>query len=125
LTYNSYLCGMKIFSFLLSIYIFCLAIMPCSDIHLVLHEIEHSSAYHNDYESQDNRDHSEDSDNHCSPFCTCSCCHTSINFEFGSKNVLVSTKFVLVSRVDNTFLYYDSPSSTYRNTIWQPPKVNA
>ncbi|MBK9993524.1 MAG: hypothetical protein IPP01_05920 [Saprospiraceae bacterium] len=36
-----------------------------------------------------------------------------------------STIFVQVSRDDNTFLYYDSPSSTFLNTIWQPPKVNA
>lgn len=115
---------MKIFSFLLSIYIFCLAILPCSDIHLVINDSEHTT-YHAENESHDTHDHSEDSDNHCSPFCTCTCCHTSINFEFGSKSVLVSRKFVQVSTVDNTFLYYDSPSTTYRNTIWQPPKVNA
>ena len=113
---------MKIFSFLLSIYIFCLAVLPCSDIHLVLEESKHSVAYQDDHESHD---HNQNKEQHCSPFCTCTCCHTSINVEFGSRNVLVSTKFVQVSRVDNTFLYYDSPSSTFLNTIWQPPKVNA
>jgi hypothetical protein len=113
---------MKFFSLILSVYIFCLAIMPCNDMHLLLEESKQAIAHHDDHTTHD---HDQDTEKHCSPFCTCTCCHTSVNFEFGSKNVLVSTKFVQVSRVDNTFLYYDSPSSTYRNTIWQPPKVNA
>ena len=113
---------MKLFSLILTVYIFCLAIMPCSDIHLVLNEVEHSAAYHSDHESHD---HNQNKEQHCSPFCTCTCCHTLINFEFGNKDIIPVKLFVQISTDDNTFLYYDSPSSTYRNTIWQPPKVNA
>lgn len=115
---------MKIFSFILSIYIFCLAILPCDDIHLVLNEVGHSAAYHNDHESQDKHEHSEGSDNHCSPFCSCTCCHSPVTFELIFKTSPNSIAYVQVSRDDNTFLYYDSPSSTFLNTIWQPPKIN-
>ena len=84
INYMTYFCRMKIFSFLLSIYLFCLAIMPCSDIYLVLNEVEHSAAYHSDHESHD---HNQNKEQHCSPFCTCTCCHTLINFEFGNKDI--------------------------------------
>lgn len=118
---KAYFCSMKLFSFILSIYIFCLAIMPCSDFHIVLNESEYSVAYQEDHESHD---HDQNKDEHCSPFCICTCCHTPMNFEFGQKDVVSSIPYTQVSTDDNTFMYYDSPSSSYLNTIWQPPKVN-
>lgn len=96
--------------------------MPCNDIQLVLNESEHSVTYHDDHESHGQ---SQNKDSHCSPFCTCTCCHTPMNFQFGQKDVVTSIPHTPVSTDDNTFLYYDSPSSTYLNTIWQPPKLNA
>jgi hypothetical protein len=113
---------MKLFSLILSVYIFCLAVMPCSDIHLVLEESKQAIAHHDDHTTHD---HDQDTEKHCSPFCTCTCCHTPINFEFGIKNFVPDILYVEISTDEITFLYYDSPSTAYRNTIWQPPKVNA
>lgn len=95
--------------------------MPCTDIQMVLNEFEHSVAYHDDHESHD---HDQNKDQHCSPFCTCTCCHTPMNFQFDIKDAVPAILFVQISTDDNTFLYYDSPSSSYLNSIWQPPKFN-
>jgi hypothetical protein len=105
---------MKTFSFIFALYILSLAVMPCKDFHPVLNEAPHATEYHAEHEPNDTHDHNEDSDNHCSPFCICTCCHTSINFELSFKTSPDFTIFVQVSTDDNTFLYYDSPSSTYQ-----------
>lgn len=95
--------------------------MPCSDIHFAFNESDHTTTYHDEHESHD---HNHDKDTQCSPFCTCTCCHTPMNFETGRQNLMTNPLLVNVSTDDNTLLYYDCPSSSYLNTIWQPPKIN-
>ena len=64
---------MKIFAFILSVYIIWLTAIPCIDVAKdnTVNKIELSK------QNQDNR-HQDDSD-HCSPFCTCNCCQS--NFD--------------------------------------------
>ena len=67
--------------------------------------------------------HNEDSDDNCSPFCICNCCHTVlasldfIPFEIKqSKVVVVSQK---IAPRNYTLI------SNYYSSIWDPPKFKA
>lgn len=57
-------------------------------------------------------------DEHCSPLCHCSCCHTSVVFfhlDLGTPNA-EEPQSILVA-VEHQFL------SAYSHNIWQPPKI--
>jgi len=103
---------MKTFAIILSLYVLALSAIPCIDIHkdMAKSQIEIS---------QNNQDaHNQGDKDHCSPFCTCNCCATSViilehlvqldSFSFFEKQYFP---------VSSTFFDYSLAS------IWQPPKI--
>jgi len=103
---------MKIFAYILSVYILALIATPCIDGHQdnALQKIEQTST------TTDN--HSTDGD-HCSPFCTCQCCASPIVFQY------YIVQFNCFSFSEKHFSGYQSAyiSSPY-SLIWQPPKIS-
>ena len=64
---------MRFTAFVFSIYIFALALMPCSD------NADHS--HNGDNQIAITQTHSDTAEHHadmCSPFCLCQCCQTSV-----------------------------------------------
>jgi len=103
---NIYLCNVKWTPFILCMYIFCLAISPCTDgANDCKDKVEH-------------HDHSEDHDDGCTPFCTCSCCGSLFAFSDVERDFNYSTVFS--ERIQSySFHYFGS----YLEEIWHPPTV--
>ncbi len=106
--FDSYPCVVKAISFILSIFILSMVLMPCADTPI--------DGVASDMGIQETEDHNE-SDHHdlCSPFCTCHCCHTHITqhytFCLGELTFFKSNPtekpFLLVSRI--SFSIWDPP----------------
>ena len=118
-----YLCVlMKIATNILTIYMFALSLIPCSDggggiVEIANHffGIEHQHV-------SDHEQHSKGcGDDTCSPFCVCNCCSISVNIptniDFHDKYImLVSTK--IPSYKSNFY------PSGFNASIWQPPRFS-
>ncbi|OFX27961.1 MAG: hypothetical protein A2X08_15710 [Bacteroidetes bacterium GWA2_32_17] len=101
---------MKIFGYILSIYILTLLAYPCQDdCSYLLTNNTNNSANHN---------HNEQDCNSCSPFCTCNCCHVSTIISFNAIINKASTIPVLIN-----VIYKESFIKDIFFTIWQPPKL--
>ncbi|WP_341224783.1 DUF6660 family protein [uncultured Arcticibacterium sp.] len=106
---------MKIFTFILSIYITALTLVPCSDG--LAHKAENMSSEI----SMNHQDHNHpgQSQDDCSTFCSCACC--------GSLVVLPTTYHISQARVDlsssYTFLYTFDYSFDYNKGVWHPPCI--
>ena len=103
---------MKIFVFILSIYIFGLNAMPCFDVP------EDNALQKTELTQSANNHRHQDSD-HCSPFCTCSCCVTPIicqNYIIELNNLAIHTKHITE--------YKSIYAPTLYSSIWQPPKIS-
>jgi hypothetical protein len=59
----------------------------------------------------------------CSPFCICSCCHFSTAYQF--KSFSVTNKIEVSAILRANFSYRNPYSQAYKNSIWQPPKLNS
>lgn len=89
--------------------------MPCSDMH------NSCNAKNNLTNKETSHNHDSDSDDHCSPFCTCSCCSSTVSF-------IPITTF----QIEQTIVFGDSSphlllddaiKSNFFGNIWQPPKI--
>jgi len=112
---------MKVFSYILALYMVVLFIMPCAD----MYERE-SFQNHNHSEElvhQDSHDHSEAKDI-CSPFCLCGCCGmvSGIVLQWNVYNLVKAKTFDLPKP---TVYYTSILISRDLERIWQPPKINA
>lgn len=69
--------------------------------------------------SIDEHDHENESGHadHCSPFCTCSCCHS--NFLSTGGNLELPIEFPEKDAVPRVA----EPLSSFLDRIWQPPKA--
>jgi hypothetical protein len=105
---------MKIFVFIVSVYIMALSVMPCLDSFTC--EGEKSSATISGI-----HDHSEDEGDLCSPFCICSCCGCS--FVGVNIPVFFSQSLKTVEQRINV-PYYSQFNSSYYHSFWQPPKLS-
>lgn len=103
---------MRSFAFILSLYLMVLTAIPCIDV-------AQDAAMHRAGVSQPVQDtHHHSEADHCSPFCTCNCCATSVIvqdhhlrldcFSFAGKQYFPR----LTSLVSEPFA-----------SIWQPPKI--
>ncbi|MEI6061465.1 MAG: DUF6660 family protein [Bacteroidota bacterium] len=103
---------MKLPAFILSLYILIFTVIPCVDV------MQDNAPGRTEvsHQKQDNN-HKSDAD-HCSPFCTCNCCSTS----------------VIVQEYQLRLSYFPFTQKQYINTscdqssdthapIWQPPKI--
>lgn len=110
---------MKLFFFILGIYILALQTMPCADIYeknllQQKHFIELLSL---------DSDHSHASDNDlCSPFCICNCCGVISGFILEDGAVPIPKIYSLLSLSLTGYMSKFSPN--YFGEIWQPPQIH-
>ena len=106
---------MKFFAYIMAFYILVLSVVPCSDVHNDCKDKKSKT------ELTQNHDHKQDKDDHCSPFCTCTCCATSVvAIDFTLFQIKKPTDFTISQKVairNFSFL------SNFFGNIWQPPKI--
>jgi hypothetical protein len=109
----SYLSPVKLTCFIFTLYLACLAVYPCSDRYTCADEKKAGITI------VDTTDHDHDANesDHCTPFCICSCCSTSMQ-------ATALLNIDLQQTTHNTvFIPYREnyiPNSSH--SIWQPPK---
>ncbi|MFC6269488.1 DUF6660 family protein [Frigoriflavimonas asaccharolytica] len=106
---------MRLFTFFFSIYLFALAVVPCADAMTIHEQFSQNSEF-----SQTDQ-HSENHQDLCTPFCTCSCCGISLDIKFASvflKFPEAKSEFYKIIANRQTSLF-----SNYNGSIWQPPKI--
>ncbi|AZA87613.1 hypothetical protein EG349_12835 [Chryseobacterium shandongense] len=108
---------MKIFVILFSIYFLALSVMPCTDACDI--NISNSSKSEFTKISNDQTNYKDV----CSPFCSCACCHTVVNFTFQSFKI--SETKPSFGKQQKFPLWAFNFISSYHGHIWQPPKINA
>jgi len=89
--------------------------MPCADM-----EINSPAHKTSQFSSEENHSHDKKTDL-CSPFCACNCCgvqvlsyHPNVDFIFPAGLFSIS---LLVPNYDSVF------SSSFFESIWQPPQI--
>ncbi len=103
---------LKLFTIILSIYVTCLALVPCSDFENI------QSGQELSVEATHDHDHPDNCNDSCTPFCMCACCHT---------NVVVNKE-----EVDNTLnlitpdstlhdFYTEMETTPYLHVLFHPP----
>lgn len=99
---------MRHIAFILSLYVLVLIAIPCVDVQIA----SSGSA------TQSEQHHHENEGDHCSPFCTCSCCATAVIFMDFAVQL---SSFSLVEKQYSFYCagFYDGPEVN----IWQPPKI--
>ncbi len=106
---------MKIFTFILSIYITALSLVPCSDG--FAHKPENNSS--EIILKQETHNHPSNSEDDCSTFCSCACC--------GSLVVLPTIYHISQATVDlsssYSFHYTFDYSFNYNKGVWHPPCI--
>jgi hypothetical protein len=110
---------MKPFCFIFNLYFLALSLMPCSDVH------EMNAPASAEFASLVANEHSdcphETGDDHCSPFCTCSCCGQVIAqskaFKWQFKPIIPEMKG------KSAFHYAFDWQNGHLNSIFRPPQV--
>ncbi len=111
-----HLSNMKWKTTILLIYILGLLLVPCSDVY-------NNCADSISYQKEVSHNHNDDQDDHCTPFCQCSCCSVSVvkfNFkmpEFNFQQPIIILKKIVIK--DCQII------SRYSGSIWEPPKFFA
>ncbi len=105
---------MKFFALIFTFYMLGLACLPCSDIDECITKTDTTITNHSNQHGHNKVV------KHCSPFCICACCATSIVFH---KIVNYTTHKVTIISVKYPFYpnFYLTHSTS---NIWQPPKNN-
>jgi hypothetical protein len=103
---------MKLFACMLSLYLMALTAIPCVDVprDSTLHRIELSK------NTSSSHQHEKD---HCSPFCSCSCCASTVIYQ--THTIQFNSFPPLIRLVSgNVSAFYPS----FHTAIWQPPKFS-
>jgi hypothetical protein len=102
---------LKVIAIILSFFIFCLAITPCSDARTC--DADAST----ELIGADTHDHSTDEHDACTPFCTCQCC--GITFTFSE----ISLEFETLCEPNYPYIfdYSFNYQRDYLDRIWHPP----
>ncbi len=85
-----------------------LSSVPCSD------EVNETD---NSIQAENHSDHSEDE---CTPFCTCACCGIAIPFEV----LFFEDIHINTSVISHTFRYQTNFTQGYITSIWHPPATS-
>ncbi|MDH7445554.1 DUF6660 family protein [Aquimarina sp. 2201CG14-23] len=102
---------MKLFAFILSIFILCSTLTPCSDAFNEEHQ--------NEVSLDDTHDHSKDKDDSCPSICICACCGVTITYE-SFQQISIDSKTIIISKAD--VVYQSEYAFYYFPAIWQPPQ---
>lgn len=105
---------MKYFIVLFVIYLTGMMVLPCSDAFNECNtaKIQLRSSY--------DHSHNTDSNDNCSPFCNCNCCHTMVDASFLLQPSTLESPFIISKKYP---LIHEGFVSNYYGNIWQPPKV--
>ncbi|QBN17908.1 DUF6660 family protein [Flavobacterium nackdongense] len=107
---------MKIFTFILSLYLMALSCLPCADVEVnsLAHSASTVAANHENHSDQNSFDL-------CAPFCVCNCCgqhilnyNQEITFEFRKIPTEITTQIPT---------YKSILASNFFGSIWQPPQI--
>ena len=101
---------MKVIALILSIFLFALSIIPCSDG-------ETCEAEQKEISDSQEHDHSKDSTDHCSPFCICACCSVSVPLE----EEIAGTNYLHPGFEEGNASYSFIYAFTYLQAVWRPP----
>ncbi|MEK7857253.1 MAG: hypothetical protein AAB288_14270 [Acidobacteriota bacterium] len=109
---------MRVFCFIFIVYIFVLLAQPCQD---AFGDLDTSGHKKDAVAHVDRPAPSDEHSDECSPFCICSCCGHQTAARFPSASMSMKADHVLISADISD---YTAPStSTFQNSIWQPPKA--
>ncbi len=118
-TYILVFLKMRILTFILSIFVFAMAIMPCEDS---MDSAVSENVLQAHFE-EPLHDHSRNGKDGCTAFCICQCCGTSITipslYTFSDLN-----KIVLYSYLFHYSSYSSPYSFDYFNRVWHPPTLS-
>lgn len=115
-----YICTMKLFCYIFSLYFLALSGLPCTDNE---HEVA-PPQYLTENISQNDHNHEDHShcNDFCSPFCSCACCGMTISFQKTFNYTVKSRPTLLPIAVEN-FSYQSLNSLQYLQGVFQPPQV--
>ncbi|MBC7426507.1 MAG: hypothetical protein H7321_08220 [Bacteroidia bacterium] len=105
----------KAFIILFSLYILTLSVWTCSDSDNECMKDADKT------ELASTHTHHNDSDDTCSPFCTCTCCGQIITINYFSSAIKNITTYSTSVKMQ---VYTESFISLYEGKIWQPPKLS-
>jgi hypothetical protein len=106
---------MRIFAFILSLYITTLSVVQCADA-------MPPSSNHSDIEvslAENEHNHSDHKDD-CTPFCACACCGSIVTLT--TVQSLIATKIEIST--DYLFYYTSDYSFDYNKGVWRPPTLS-
>lgn len=104
---------LKFIAIILSIYVSCLTLVPCSDFENTHSDKELS------IEATHDHDHSGDCDDDtCTPFCMCACCHTNV---IVSEAVIDDNSDLIIHEVLYHDFYSGMVTTPYYDIPFHPP----
>ncbi|MDO6739122.1 DUF6660 family protein [Wenyingzhuangia sp. 2_MG-2023] len=103
---------MRFSTFILSILILAMAIMPCEDAVDTLWEQESITHY-----KDSSHNHLPQHEDECTPFCICQCCGTSISLPI----LIAFEETNAADWFSDSFHYSSLYSFDYQNGVWHPP----
>jgi hypothetical protein len=109
---NGYVCSMKFLTFIMSIFILALSIVPCADVDAS--SLKEKSKIETPV--SENTQHNNMSDG-CGPFCSCNCCVGFTKPEIFQINPLITII------LDITYPYIEKKKSSNTYPPFQPPKA--
>jgi hypothetical protein len=110
---------MKSISAILGIYILALAVLPCADeANWCIFDVEETFGV--ELHESGNHNHENECSDHCSPLCTCSCCHITIRTPTKNDLSITGPKFIFADYPLLSMLI----DLTSINDIWQPPQLS-
>ena len=101
------------FVYIISFYIIILNTIPCVD------DLGNSCSHKQEISHNSNSNHKGEMQDHCSPFCTCSCCATPI---LNQISLIHFECFTFTSK--NISIYKPTSLKELCVSIWQPPKIS-
>lgn len=111
---------MKFISAILGVYILALAVLPCADeAGWCVFDVEDTFGI--ELHESGNHDHENECSDHCSPLCTCNCCHITVRAPVKSDFAISAPEFILSGTPLLESSLIDLTSVT---DIWQPPKLS-
>ena len=102
-------------TYILSLYILVLAVLPCTDHLIVPIQIDLTHL------AVDSHDHDQESRDTCTPLCGCSCC--GVHISEVSFFWYETPEQPIVYKIANQSFATKFPISDYNGSIWQPPKA--
>lgn len=106
---------MKLIAFVLSLILFTMVALPCTDSMFTCTNENNTVELH-----QTHQEHSHETHDECTPLCTCNCCGTSITIP-----LLITFKERTIKIYDtNRFFYTYNYHYKFAKGLWHPPNIS-